>query len=125
MTSSFHMLYRHLNGGSNPDTLWLTSLPRRLYAYPFRLSDNLGYRSNIGTFVPVSTDAARQQASQACSFTKHKELTSSAMLHSWNTQGKSASASLLRKEFYILGLRYAGRAPSPLPESGIAALHPI
>ena len=47
------------------------------------------------------------------------------MLRNWNTQGSYAEANLLRKEFGILGLRYARRIRSPLPVSGIAALHPV
>ena len=47
------------------------------------------------------------------------------MLRNWNTQGNCAEAGLLRKEFGILGLRYAGLVRSRLPVSGIAALRPV
>jgi hypothetical protein len=41
--------------------------------------------------------------------TKRKELTSTAMLRNWNSQGSCAEAGLLRKECGTLGPQYAGR----------------
>ena len=47
------------------------------------------------------------------------------MLRNWNTRSSYAGADLLRKEFGILGLRYARQIRPLLPVSGIAALHPV
>ena len=74
----------------------------------------------------IQDERAHELTSTPCMFfTKHRGLISNAMLRNWNTQGNCAEAGLLRKEFGILGLRYAGLVRSRLPVSGIAALRPV
>src|SRR5438128_1162062 len=77
-----------------------------------------------GTFAQV-LDRCRSLSAYALPLTRRKETISIVMLRNWNTQGNCAEAGLLRNEFGIPGLRYAGRIRSPLPVSGIAALGPI
>src|SRR5262249_37049757 len=98
---------------------------------PLPVADNLGYRSDSNR--PLLSNIRPMQiittimsiTSGVCSLTKHKESISSVMLRTLSNQGNCAEAGPLRKEFGILGLRYAGRIQSPLPVSGIAALRPV
>src|SRR6516164_7993410 len=119
------------------DLMWLTSLPRwatnktnllSTYEQLFlsqRLSNpTMRNRPLLSTLSP-DHHSNHVDNKRVRSLTKHKESISSGMLRNWNTQGSYAEASLLRKEFGLLGLRYAGRIRSPLPVSGIAAPHPV
>src|SRR4029077_17617014 len=95
---------------------------------PLPFADNLGYRSDsnrrlLSNMRIITT--IMSITSGVWSLTKHKGSISSVMLRNWNTQGSCAEAGLLRKEFGILGLRYAGPVRSLLAVSGIAALHPV
>ena len=115
----------------NERSLWRTSATSTAVCLPLPVADNLGYRSdsnrrllsNIRPMQIITT--IMSITSGVWPLTKHKESISSVMLRNWNTQGSCAEAGLLRKEFGILGLRYAGPVRSPLPVSGIAALRPV
>jgi hypothetical protein len=99
-------------------TMVTTSTAARL---PPPVADNLEYQSDSNwnllssiRLMQIITLSCPQKSGHACPLTKHKESISSVMLRSKNTLGSYAEAGLFRKEFGILGLRYAGRIRSTL-----------
>src|SRR5436190_12163530 len=113
------------------ESLWRANATSMAVRLPLPVADNLGYRSdsnrrllsNIRPMRIITT--IMSITSGVWPLTKYKESISSVILRNWHTQGSCAEAGLLRKEFGILGLRYARPVRSPSPVSGIAALHPV